>query len=206
MASGRRGRLKLAGLDRTGAPPEQTRPGEPLRPWTLPNAIGYLRMVLIGVFVWRSFESGDGRDAVAFWCFALAAAGDYLDGFVARVTGQYSRLGKLMDPLIDRALVVCGVVVCWHFELLPRWALAVLFARELFMVAVVAWGLARGLDLDVNMVGRVAVWFTMAGLGLSLAADSWVFTGALYVGIAGSIAATVLYVRDGLRQLSSQTG
>ena len=50
--------------------------------------------------------------------------GDYADGIAARVTGQYSRLGALMDPVTDRLLVISGVVVCWHFQLLPRWALA----------------------------------------------------------------------------------
>ena len=64
----------------------------------------------------------------------MIAWSDYLDGMAARVTGQYSRLGALLDPLTDRLLVISGVVVCWHFELLPRWALAVLAARELFML------------------------------------------------------------------------
>jgi phosphatidylglycerophosphate synthase len=57
--------------------------------------------------------------------------GDYADGIAARVTRQYSRLGALMDPVTDRLLVVSGVVVTWHFDLLPRWALAVLAVREL---------------------------------------------------------------------------
>ena len=62
--------------------------------------------------------------------FAVIAWGDYADGIAARVTGQYSRFGALLDPVVDRLLVISGVVVCWHFELLPRWALAVLVARE----------------------------------------------------------------------------
>ena len=47
------------------------------------------------------------------------------------MTGQYSRLGAILDPIVDRALVLAGLVVCWNFELLPRWAIAVLVAREL---------------------------------------------------------------------------
>ena len=66
--------------------------------------------------------------------------GDYADGIAARVTRQYSRLGALMDPVTDRLLVVSGVVVCWHFQLLPRWALAVLAARELLMLALGRYG------------------------------------------------------------------
>ncbi len=56
------------------------------------------------------------------------------------MTRQYSRLGALMDPVTDRLLVVSGVVVCWRFQLLPRWALAVLAARELSMLALGRYG------------------------------------------------------------------
>ena len=99
---------------------------------------------------------------------------DYLDGFAARLTGQYSRLGALLDPIIDRLLVVSGVVVCWHFELLPRWALALLVARELFMLALGRYALRRGVELQINWPGRLGVapmmgapFFAMAGLRLA---------------------------------------
>ena len=77
-----------------------------------------------------ALSSEDGTDALPVIVFAVIGWSDYLDGIAARVTGQYSRLGALLDPLVDRLLVLSGVVVCWHFELLPRWALALLAARE----------------------------------------------------------------------------
>jgi len=87
------------------------------------------------------------------------------------VTRQYSRLGALMDPVTDRLLVVSGAVVCWRFELLPRWALAVLAARELAMVALGRYGLDHGVELRINWAGRLAVapvmgsfFFAMIGL------------------------------------------
>ena len=75
--------------------------------------------------------------------FAVIGWSDYLDGIAARVTGQYSRLGALLDPLVDRLLVLAGVIVCWHFELLPRWALALLAARELFMLVLARYAMHR---------------------------------------------------------------
>ena len=191
-------------MRRGGPAPRETRAGEPLRPLTLPNAVGFARLGLLVAFVALALGSGDGRDAAATICFGLAAAGDYLDGLLARVTGQYSRLGALMDPLIDRLVVICGVIVTWHFELLPRWALAILIVREALMVVVVLAGLRLGLDLEINWTGRLAVWPTMTGLGLSLVTDSWVAEACLYVGIAGSIAASVLYLRDGLAALRAR--
>ena len=117
-----RGRVRrLFGLDRSGPQPRQTRKGAPLRPWTIPNLVGYVRLAAIPLFLYLAFESGDGRSAPAAVVFWLIAASDYLDGFLARVTGQYSRMGALMDPFIDRLTVISGAVVCWSFELLPRW-------------------------------------------------------------------------------------
>ena len=73
-----------------------------------------------------------------------------------------------MDPLIDRLVVIAGVVVVWHFELLPRWALAVLVAREVFMLVAVLAALRAGLDLHINWIGRIAVWPTMGAIGAAL--------------------------------------
>ena len=100
---------------------------------------------------------------------------DYLDGIAARVTGQYSRMGALLDPLVDRLLVIAGVIVCWNFELLPRWALAVLAARELFMLGPRPLRDAPATStLKINWLGRWGVWpvfsalfFAMCGVRLA---------------------------------------
>jgi cardiolipin synthase len=192
---------RLLGLDRSGPPPPETRAGEPLHPWTIPNLIGFTRIALIPVFLVIALDSDDGREATASILYAVIGGTDYLDGMAARVTGQYSRLGTLLDPLTDRLLVVSGVIVCWHFELLPRWALAVLAARELFMLVVTQVGLRKGLDLEVKMIGRWAVWPTMFSMFLAMVSVTWVAEALLYIGLAMTLAATVLYVRDGLHAL-----
>ena len=192
---------RLVGLDRSGGPPPQTRRGEPLHPWTIPNAIGFTRIALIPVFLAVALNSGDGRSGLAFALFALIAWSDYFDGMAARVTGQYSRLGALLDPLTDRLLVVCGAIVAWHYETLPRWALAVLAARELFMLVLTQLALRRGLDLNVSMLGRWAVWPVMSALALALVIESWVLDVVLYIGIAMTLAATLRYLQDGVRAM-----
>jgi cardiolipin synthase len=192
---------RLLGLDRSGGPPPQTRAGEPLNPWTLPNLIGFIRIALIPVFLVLALQSDDGRVASASILYAVIGGSDYLDGIAARLTGQYSRLGALLDPLTDRLLVVSGVIVCWHFELLPRWALGVLAARELLMLVLTQIGLRHGLDLEVKMIGRWAVWPTMFSLFLAMVSVTWVAEALLYVGLAMTLAATALYIRDGLHAL-----
>ncbi len=191
---------RLLGIDRSGPPPPATMSGQPLNPWTLPNAIGFARLAGIPVFLAVALSSSDGKDALAVVLFAVIGWADYLDGFTARLTGQYSRLGALLDPIVDRLLVISGMVVCFHFQLLPRWAILVVVARELFMLGLSRYGLKRGLELKINWPGRIGVvpamgapFFAMCGLHvLSLV--------LLYVGMTLSITATVLYVRSGIEQ------
>ena len=192
---------KLLGLDRSGPRPPQTLPGQPLNPWTIPNLIGFVRLALIPVFLILALRSGDGRTAPASIVYAVVGGSDYLDGIAARLTGQYSRLGVLLDPITDRLLVVSGVVVCWRFELLPRWALAVLIGRELVMLVLSQMGLRRGVDIEINWVGRLAVWPTMFSLFLAMVSVTWVAEALLYIGLTMSLAATAMYIRDGREAL-----
>jgi cardiolipin synthase len=192
---------RLLGIDRSGPRPAETLPGQPLNPWTIPNLIGFVRLALIPVFLVLALRSGDGRTAPASILYAVIGGSDYLDGIAARVTGQYSRLGVLLDPVTDRLLVVSGVVVCWRFELLPRWALAVLALRELLMLVVSQAGLRRGIDIEINWVGRLGVWPTMFSLFLAMVSVTWVAEALLYVGLAMTLAATAMYVRDGVEAI-----
>jgi CDP-diacylglycerol--glycerol-3-phosphate 3-phosphatidyltransferase len=199
----RKGFRRQFGLDRSGPPPRQTRPGQPLRPWTIPNAVGYVRLAALPVFLYLALSSGDGRDfwaAVIFW---LISVGDYVDGFLARATGQYSRMGALLDPVVDRLTILCGVVVCWHFELLPRWALALLVAREVITVILAEVALRRVGELEINWMGRIAVTPVMAAIFFAMVSESWVWSAMLIVGVVLGILGTIAYVRTGLRELAT---
>jgi CDP-diacylglycerol--glycerol-3-phosphate 3-phosphatidyltransferase len=189
---------RLSGLDRSGPPPPETQAGAPLNPWTIPNAIGFLRAALIPAFLILAFSSDSGTDALPAVLYGIVAWGDYADGIAARVTRQYSRLGALMDPVIDRALVIAGVVVCWHFELLPRWMLDVLIAREVFMLAAGQYALRHGVTLHINWPGRWAVWPVMTAIVMGLVALKSAGTVSLGIGLVLTLVATVMYVRDGL--------
>jgi CDP-diacylglycerol--glycerol-3-phosphate 3-phosphatidyltransferase len=196
---------RLFGIDRGGPPPPQTISGAPLQPWTLPNAIEYIRLAGIPVFLGVALSSHGGHDALAVVLFGVIGWSDYVDGFVARLTGQYSRLGALLDPVVDRVLVVSGMAVAWRFSLLPRWALAVVVARELFMLALSRYGLRRGVELRINWAGRLGVAPIMGAPFFAMAGVHWLALALLYVGMALSLAATVLYVLRGVRELRERS-
>ena len=197
-------RRRLFGIDRSGPAPEATLAGRPWRPWTIPNAIGFARLAGIPVFLVIALSSPHGQDAVAVVLFAVIGWADYLDGFAARLTGQYSRLGALLDPVIDRLLVISGMAVAWRFELLPRWAIAIVVVRELSMLVLSRYALRRGVELKINWPGRLAVAPTMGAPFFAMAGVHWLALVMLYVGIALSLVASVLYVRRGLAELRAR--
>jgi cardiolipin synthase len=196
---------RLFGIDRSGPPPAETIAGRPLNPWTIPNAIGYARLAGIPVFLVIALSSGDGQSTVAVILFAVIGWADYLDGFAARLTGQYSRLGALLDPLVDRLLVIAGMVVCWRFTLLPRWAIAVVIARELVMLVISRYALRRGIDLRINWLGRLGVAPIMGAPFFAMAEVHWLALVMLYVGLAFGLGATFLYIVRGARELHARS-
>ncbi len=193
---------RLFGIDRSGPTPPQTRSDQPLHPWTVPNAIGYARLAAIPAFLVVALSSHGGHDALAAVLFAVIGWADYLDGFAARLTGQYSRLGALLDPVVDRLLVISGMVVAWRFTLLPRWAIALVIARELFMLALSRYALRRGIELKINWPGRLGVAPLMGAPFFAIAGLHWLALIMLYTGLALALLATALYIRTGVRELT----
>jgi len=201
-----RGKRRLFGIDRSGPAPEQTLPGEPLRPWTLPNLVGFLRLAAIPVFLVLALSGEDGPPLYAAVIFWFIAAGDYLDGFLARATGQYSRLGSLLDPVVDRATILAGGYVCWYFELLPRWALAAIAVREILTLVMAQIALRRKVAIEINWFGRIAVFPIMSAIFFSMVVKSIAWDVMLVLGFALSVFASVVYVRDFLREARAGSG
>jgi cardiolipin synthase len=195
---------RLVGLDRSGPPPPQTLHDQPWNVATIPNAIGFVRLALIPVFLVLALSSESGTDALPAVIFAVIAWSDYFDGIAARITGQYSRFGALLDPVVDRLLVLSGLVVCWHFESLPRWTIALLVIRELLLLVVGLVAQRLGLELKINWPGRLAVWPTMSAIFFALVGLLTLAEILIYIGLALAWFAVVLYLRDGLAQLRAR--
>ncbi len=187
---------RLFGIDRSGPPPSSTRRGAPLHPWTLPNLVGYVRLAALPVFLVLAFDSGDGRAVAPALVYLGITLGDYVDGFLARATGQYSRMGALLDPVVDRLTVLSGAVVAWHFELLPRWALALVAIRELATLVLAELALRKGADIEVNWIGRIGVFLVFGGIFWSMVFDWWIIEAGFVVGVALTCLATLVYVRE----------
>jgi cardiolipin synthase len=107
----------------------------------------------------------------------------------------------LLDPLVDRVLIVCSMAVCWHFNLMPRWAIVLAVARELLMLGLSRYGLAHGVDIEINWAGRIGVTPTMASPFFAMIGLRPIAVVLLLCGLALTWTATGLYARHGLREL-----
>jgi cardiolipin synthase len=105
--------------------------------------------------------------------------------------------------VVDRLTILSGVAVCWHFELLPRWALAVLVAREVITAVLAEVALRRIGELRVNWLGRIAVAPVMASIFFAMVSESWVWNAMLIVGVVLGVLGTIAYVRTALRELAA---
>jgi hypothetical protein len=96
------------------------------------------------------------------------------------------------------------MIVCWHFSLLPKWALAIVIGRELFMLVASRYALSRGLEIQINWAGRIGVAPIAGAPFFAMAGVHWLALILLYVGMAFALTATVLYVRRGMQLLRAR--
>ncbi len=194
---------RLLGLKRGGPAPVETRKGQPLRPFTVPNLVSYIRLALIPLFLVVAFSTENGRSVAVVVIFTVATWSDYLDGILARALNQYSRLGSLLDPAVDRLLTLAAMAVVWHFNLLPRWAIAVVVARELLVIVTSPIALKRGVEIEINWAGRISLWLMMFSVWFSFIAPGKFVDFLFVAGVGIMVGATLAYFVDTYRKVFS---
>jgi CDP-diacylglycerol--glycerol-3-phosphate 3-phosphatidyltransferase len=125
---------------------------------TLPNLLSGFRICLVPVFVFAYFED---RGAVKTWAvsiYIVAAATDFLDGFIARRFALTSNLGKVLDPLGDKLMTAAALACITIDGLVPAWAIAAVATKELLMGAggLVLHRMARAEIPPSNIFGKTA--------------------------------------------------
>ena len=189
---------------------ERSAPGSRLL--TVPNVLSAARLACVPVFVWLF---ATGRTDAAVVLFGVAALSDFVDGFVARRTGAVTDLGKLLDPLADRVLIVALCLALVARDTLPAWLAAAVVARDLLVLSL--WPLLerRGVPrLPVNIVGKAGTALLLVGLvwlALTETAFGWAPETrgpGLATVVAGGIlywAAAALYGREAAGRWRSVT-
>jgi len=123
--------------------------------FTIPNLITVLRLLAVAFIVWLSYSAQTCGLVVAAALFALAALSDWLDGFVARRTRASSAFGTLMDPLVDKVMVLSVLLVFVDRALIPLWLVLLNMLRE-FSVTAARHGMSsRARIVGANWMGKL---------------------------------------------------
>jgi cardiolipin synthase len=151
------------------------------RVWTVPNALSFARLLGVPLFLWLVLAEYD------WWALGLlifAGLSDWLDGKLARMLDQTSRLGVVLDPAADRLYIFATLIGLTVREIVPLWLAAALVARELFMGVVLLVLRRYGYgSLPVHFVGKAATLSLLYAFPLLLLGD--------HAGPAGTVAKIV---------------
>ena len=184
-------------------------PATSRRVLTVPNALSFIRIALIPVFV--LLIADEDTRLGGFLLLGLVQATDWIDGYIARRFDQVSELGKLLDPLADRLAVAAALITFVATEIFPLWAALLVLVRDALILLVALWlGITGGPRIDVRRIGKIATFTLMwaipmiawgnAGPPLD---DASLVLGWIWfpVGIAEYYAATIAYAVDLRRAL-----
>jgi cardiolipin synthase len=171
---------------------------------TIPNAISFARIALIPVFVWLIVERRTTFAGLVV--FGVVVATDWVDGAIARATGQVSEVGKVLDPVADRLAIGAGLIALVVRDAFPLWAALLILLRDaLILIAGVVLLSARRVRIEVRYIGKVATFLLMAAIGcIAWGSLGYPFTPAFLavgwsfyaVGIVESYVAAALYASD----------
>jgi cardiolipin synthase (CMP-forming) len=179
---------------------------------TVPNLLSGIRIALIPVFVYLIVH--ESTTAAGIILFGVVVATDWVDGYIARRTGQVSELGKILDPVADRLAILAGLVALVIRDAFPLWAALLIVVRDVAVLIVGALLLAgRHIRIDVRAVGKAATfslmtaipWIAWGTLGYVLHVVLLPAGWLLYAfGIVAYYAAAALYVGDIRRATSTE--
>jgi cardiolipin synthase len=180
---------------------------------TVPNILSFARIATIPLFCWLA--ANDGTRVWGILLFAVVVSTDWIDGYVARRTGQVTELGRILDPVADRLAIAAGLLTFAIVGIFPFWAALLILVRDVAVLlggAVLLWG--RNLRVEVRGIGKIATFSLMAAiawiawgnadgpLGDVLLVGGWL---AYVVGIVEYYLAAGLYAID-VREALAERG
>ncbi len=138
---------------------------------SLPNLISLARLLSVPLLVWAILAA---KMELAFWLFIAAGISDAVDGFIAKRFGATSALGKYLDPLADKALLVGVYVTLGHTGYLPTWLVILVVFREVIIIggAILILMLTVSAKIETLLISKVntAAQILLAAVVLAIAA------------------------------------
>ncbi len=168
---------------------------------SIPNLITLARILLVPVVVWAIASN---QMLFAFLLFAAAGVSDAVDGFLAKRFGMTSELGKYLDPLADKVLIVSIYVSLGIVDALPRWLVILVVSRDLLIVGgvIFSWIVNKPVSVKPHMVSKINTAAQLLLVGLALASlgfgfdAGWVLQLTMAAVAALTLASVAVYLRE----------
>jgi CDP-diacylglycerol--glycerol-3-phosphate 3-phosphatidyltransferase len=169
----------------------------------IPNALTIGRLALIPVFVVLMVQAGQEPSWPAGIVFGIAGITDQIDGFLARRWHVESRFGQIADPLADRLMIDAAVILLAYYGRLPWIGLVVIIGRDLMLLAGSRLLAPRGIEIEVNTVGKAATWILYAAIAFRIVtheSTKWPLY-LFWVGLVLAVVAAVFYIQTARKEL-----
>jgi cardiolipin synthase len=138
---------------------------------TIPNALSFIRLLLVPVFLWLVL--GPKYDELALAVLMVSGITDYLDGKLARRLNQMSKIGAILDPVADRFFILAVVIGLGYRDIIPWWLAVILPLRDVFLFSLVPFLRTRGYSsLPVHFLGKAATASLLYAFPLLLLGDA----------------------------------
>lgn len=138
----------------------------------LPNLLTFSRLLLIPIFILLFSQPTPERSLAAATVFGIAAVTDLLDGYLARRRSEVTRLGRLLDPIADKLLVISGLILLVEFQRVSAVVAILIIAREVAVTGIRAISAAEGIVLSAETTGKYKMTAQVLAIMFLIVADS----------------------------------
>ena len=176
---------------------------------TIPNLITLGRILLVPIVVWAI--TYPGMMWLAFVLFVVAGVSDGVDGFLAKRFGWTTELGRYLDPLADKALIVSIYLALGINDLIPRWLVILVVSRDILIVGgiMLSWVIGNPLKIrpllvsKLNTVAQIVFACLVLGtLGFDIKADMLTLVMMIVVACT-TLLSVAAYVAEWMRHMNS---
>jgi cardiolipin synthase (CMP-forming) len=175
---------------------------------TVPNLLTLSRILLTPLLVWLLVERKLNQALIVFF---IAGMTDGLDGLIARLFKQKSRLGAILDPLADKLLLVSSLLILGHIGLIPGWLVVIAVARDIVIVTgtTLLIVLRYQVEMQPSLLGKLTTLMELLAVLLALSSSlvtvpEWIYSLMFAITAVFCLASGVQYVRRGIVLVQSQ--
>lgn len=169
---------------------------------SLPNGVTVIRVLAIPVILLLLFTTGRTFQIITAIVFLLVALTDTLDGYLARRRRMVTTLGKFLDPLADKLLIVTALIALISARDVPLWMVIVIVGREIAVTGLRGIAISEGIVISSSMMGKYKTAFEMTSIFFLILGGTYLSIDVHLVGMALLWIALILAVLSGIDYFS----